>query len=125
MVAVNVRYVVERQNRNGSVRRYWVRPGYDSERLPETGWAERAERLNNNADAGKQRRRQVGGKLMPGYGTVAYWCDLYENLTEASVGISRPFQTLAASTRKNFCASSGSSKRSSARFRWKASPEKC
>lgn len=102
MVAVNVRYVVERQNRNGSVRRYWVRPGYDSERLPETGWAERAERLNNNADAGKQRRRQVGGKLMPGYGTVAYWCDLYENLTEASVGISRPFQTLAASTRKNY-----------------------
>ena len=35
MVAVNVRYVVERFNSNGSVRRYWVRPGYDTVRLPE------------------------------------------------------------------------------------------
>ena len=49
MVAVNVRYVVERFNSNGSVRRYWVRPGYDTERLPDTGWAERAEHLNNHA----------------------------------------------------------------------------
>ncbi len=32
MVAVNVRYVVERANGNGTVRRYWVRPGYDTVR---------------------------------------------------------------------------------------------
>ena len=102
MVTVNVRYVVERQNKSGSVRRYWVRPGYDAERLSETGWAERAETLNNQADAGKHPKRRVRGKLLPGYGTVAYWCDLYENTTDASVGVARPFQSLAASTRKNY-----------------------
>src|SRR5947207_9132698 len=98
MVAVNVRYVVERFNRNGSVRRYWVRPGYDTERLPETGWAERAEHLNNRADAGKQPRRRVRGKAAPNLGTVGYWCGLYENTTEASVGVARPFQSLAYNT---------------------------
>ena len=48
MVAVNVRYVVERLNKNGSARRYWVRPGYDTARLPEIGWVEKA---------GQRRRR--------------------------------------------------------------------
>jgi integrase len=102
MVAVNVRYIVERQNKNGSVRRYWVRPGYDPERLPETGWAERAEHLNNQADAGKQPKRKVRGKPVPNLGTIGYWCDLYENTTQASVGVARPFQSLAYNTRENY-----------------------
>src|SRR5436190_14133067 len=102
MVAVNVRYVVERFNSNGSVRRYWVRPGYDTERLPNTGWAERAEHLNNHADAGKHPRRKVRGKMPVGIGTVGHWCELYENTTDASVGVARPFQSLAANTRKNY-----------------------
>lgn len=101
MVAVNVRYVVERSNKDGSVRRYWVRPGYDTVRL-ETGWAEQAERLNNQADAGKRPKRRVRGKVPVGIGTVGYWCDLYENTTEASVGIARPFPSLAYNTRKNY-----------------------
>src|SRR6266480_3342499 len=102
MVAVNVRYVVERLNSNGSVRRYWVRPGYDTERLPDTGWAERAEHLNNHADAGKHPRRKVRGKMPVGIGTVGHWCELYENTTDASVGVAQPFQSLAANTRKNY-----------------------
>src|ERR1700744_736210 len=101
MVAVNVRYVVERKNGNGSTRRYWVRPGYDSVRLPEMGWAELAERLNNEADAGNRPKRKVRLKVEPDFGTVGYWCDLYENSTEASVGVARPFSSLAWNTRKN------------------------
>jgi integrase len=102
MVAVNVRYVVERRNGDGSVRRYWVRPRFDTVRLPETGWAEAAERLNNEADAGTRRKRQVRMKAPPGFGTVGYWCDLYENTTEVSVGVARPFTSLAHNTRKNY-----------------------
>lgn len=102
MVAVNVRYVVERKNKVGSVRRYWVRPRFDAMRLPERGWAELAERLNNDADAGKLRKRQVRSKTPPGEGTVGYWCDLYENTAEASVGVARPFASLAYNTRKNY-----------------------
>lgn len=101
MVAVNVRYVVERKNKGGTVRRYWVRPRFDTVRLPEVGWAEAAERLNNQADAGKMRKRQVRGKD-PGYGTVGYWCDQYEATTAASVGVARPFAKLAFNTRKNY-----------------------
>ncbi len=40
--------------------------------------------------------------MSPGLGTVGHWCDLYENTTEASVGVARPFQSLAANTRKNY-----------------------
>ena len=71
-MVVNVRYVVERLNKNGSVRRYWVRPGYDTVRLPETEWVERAEHLNNEADAGKHPKRKVRGKITAGLGSVAY-----------------------------------------------------
>lgn len=103
MVAVNVRYVVERRNRDGGVRRYWVRPRYDTVRLPDQGWAEAAERLNNEADAGQRQKRQVRGKAAAqGLGTVRYWCTLYENTSEASVGVARPFAGLAANTRKNY-----------------------
>src|ERR1700732_5364637 len=111
MVAGNVRYVVERANRSGSVRRYWVRPGYETERLPETRWAERAERLNNQADAGRHPKRKVRGKASAGLGSVGYWCDLYENTTEASVGVARPFKSLAANTRKNYLRQLGLIKR--------------
>jgi len=102
MVAVNVRYVVERRNKDGSIRRYWVRPGYETVRLPKAGWVEQAETLNNKADAGAQPRRKVRGRAPPGYGTVGYWCDLYETTSEASVGVARPFQSLALNTRKNY-----------------------
>src|SRR4030081_402450 len=101
MVAVNVRYIVERQNKNGSVRRSWGRPGYDPERPPETGRGEGAEHLNNQAAAGKQPKRKVRGKPVPNLGTIGYWCDLYENTTQASVGVARPFQSLAYNTREN------------------------
>src|SRR3954454_9875800 len=111
MVAVKVRYVVERFNKDGSVRRYWVRPGYDTERLPDAGWAERAEHLNNRADAGKHPKGRVRGKVPAGLGTVGYWCDLYENTTEASVGVARPFQSLAYNTRKNYLRQLGLIKR--------------
>lgn len=102
MVAVNVRYVVERKNDNGSTRRYWMRPGYDSVRLPDKAWAEFAERLNNEVDAGKRPRRKVRLKIEPDFGTVGYWCNLYEASTEASVGVARPFNSLAPNTRKNY-----------------------
>lgn len=102
MVAVNVRYVVERKNGDGSVRRYWTRPRFDAVRLPEQGWAEAAERLNNEADAGKLKTRHVRSKTPPGFGEVGYWCDLYENSAEASVGVARPFTSLAHNTRKNY-----------------------
>ena len=102
MVAVNVRYVVERTNKRGGVRRYWVRRGYDAIRLPDAGWAEAAERLNNEADAGTRKRRQVRVKRGHDFGTISYWCDLYENTTEISVGVARPFSSLAFNTRKNY-----------------------
>ena len=110
MVTVNVRYIVERQNKNGTVRRYWVRPGYDAERLPQSGWVERAETLNNQADAGNHPKRRVRGKPCSDYGTVAYWCNLYENTTEASVGVARPFQSLAVNTRRSYLRQLGSIK---------------
>lgn len=102
MVVVNVRYVVERRNKNGRTRRYWVRPLFDTVKLPEDGWAEAAERLNNEADRGTRPRRKARRKVELGYGTVAYWCELYENTTDVSVGVARPFTSLAANTRKNY-----------------------
>src|SRR4051812_32178449 len=102
MVAVNVRYVVERLNKNGSAGRYWGRPCYDTAHLPEIGRVEKTEKLNNRADAGRQPKRKVRGKVAPDLGTVGFWCELYENTIEASVGIPRPFQSLAYNTRKNY-----------------------
>src|SRR4051794_9570111 len=102
MVAVNVRYVVERKNGDGSLRRYWLRPGYDALRLPEAGWVERAEHLNNEADAGRHPKRKARVKAPVNINTVGYWCDLYENTTETSVGVARPFASLAYNTRKNY-----------------------
>jgi len=102
MVYANVRYVVERKNRDGSIRRCWVRPGYDSARLPDDGWIEGAERLNNEADAGRQPRRKVRPKGKPDDGRVGYWCDLYETSTETTIGVARPFSSLAFNTRKNY-----------------------
>lgn len=111
MAAANVRYVVERHNKDGSARRYWVRPGYDTIRLPDATWAERAEQLNNKADAGRQPKRRVRGKGPANLGTVGYWCDLYENTSAASVGVARPFQGLALNTRKNYLRQLGQIKR--------------
>jgi len=102
MVAVNARYVVERANKSGGVRRYWVRRGYDAVRLPDACWVEAAERLNNEADVGTRTRRKVRIKRGRDFGTVGYWCDLYENTTEVSVGVARPFNSLAFNTRKNY-----------------------
>lgn len=102
MVAVNVRYVVKRKNSDGTARRYWMRPRFDTVRLPEQGWAEAAERLNNEADRGTRPKRQVRMKAPPSFGTVGYWCDLYENTTDVSVGVARPFVSLAYNTRKNY-----------------------
>src|ERR1044071_7007034 len=102
MAIVNVRYVAERKNRDGSLRRYWMRPGFDAVRLPGSGWAERAEHLNNEADAGRYPRRKAKAKMQVRVNTVAYWCDLYENTTETSVGVARPFASLAYNTRKNY-----------------------
>ncbi len=58
-----MRYVTERRNRNGTVRRYWQVSGQRPVRLPEPGWQEVAARLNADRDARRVARQQPSGTV--------------------------------------------------------------
>ena len=88
---VQMRYVVEKINRNGKIRWYWQRPGFPTKRLPEDEGKrlEAATALNERADAEK---RADTGPAEPSYGTITWAIGEYR--------ASPRWQRLAARTRK-------------------------
>ncbi len=88
---VKMRYVVEKNNRNGKIRWYWQRPGFPTKRLPddEGERLETATALNERADSEK---RADTGPAEPSYGTITWAIGEYR--------ASPRWQRLAARTRK-------------------------
>ena len=90
---VKMRYVVEKNNRNGKSRWYWQRPGFPTKRLSddEGERLEAATALNERADAEK---RGDTGPTEPNFGTIAWAVGEYR--------ASPRWQKLAARTRKMY-----------------------
>ena len=89
MTTERLRYVIEKQNRNGTVRHYWQRKGHAIQRLPADPimrFAE-AKRLNDEAD------KQGTVAAFP-YGSVGWLISEYRLTDE--------FQSLAAETARNY-----------------------
>ncbi|MCZ6587446.1 MAG: tyrosine-type recombinase/integrase [Alphaproteobacteria bacterium] len=86
-----MRYVVEKNNRNGSLRWYWQRPGFPTKRLSddEGERLEAATALNERADAEK---RGDTGPADPVFGTIAWAVEEYKN--------SPKYARLSVNTRK-------------------------
>lgn len=84
---VKMRYVVEKPNRNGTVRLYWQRPGFPTRRIYEPDLRKGAlvDKLNNAADGG-DRVAAIE------YGTIAWAVERYRE--------SAKFTSKAATTRR-------------------------
>jgi integrase len=95
MVRVDVPYIRSRRNRDGTLRWYWIRPGFELVTLPddEDDRLIRAMELNRDADRGVRRKRKV---LSPeeNPACLAFWVEEYRK--------SEGFAALAASSRKNY-----------------------
>ena len=90
---ISARYLVEKANKDGSVRRYWQRPGFPTKRLadelPEA--LRSVEQLNKWADGEVERE---GVETGPKAGTVAWAIKLYRE--------SDRWAGLASNTRKRY-----------------------
>lgn len=81
----DTRYVTVRKNRNGKLRRYWIRKGHEHERLPDgPAWTLRADALNKAAD-------KPGARVMDG--SIAWaineyrMSDAYKALSASSIKV--------------------------------------
>ena len=88
-------YIRERANKDGSVRHYWIRPGFKMEALPddETERAIKAIMLNRDADKGL-RRATATLPAEEDPRMFAYWVEAYQK--------SDPFAALSASSKKSY-----------------------
>ncbi len=91
---VKMRYVVEKNNRNGKSRWYWQRSGFPTKRLSddEGERLEAATALNERADAEK---RGDTGSTEPDFGTIAWAIEEYRKspkFTGAAAGTRRVYE---------------------------------